>query len=240
MHAGGTSMTDRQRRRPAAVVTGGGGGIGTAVALELARRDVAVVAMDPGVGLQGEPLGEPTAEETARRITAEGGVAGASSASVTDPGAVRALFAEGAGEFGGLGTVVSTARILRLGPFLAGAQNDWHARGRLVSRADLSRPRPPPPRLIEAVRTADTADFAASLDTLMPVVLGPAEERQRSTGGSNARFGPVFDQPGTTGPVAGPASRRCLVVADNAALVGALAPALGRCCMTVIHVGFSS
>ncbi len=33
MHAGGPSMTDRQRRRPAAVVTGGGGGIGTAVAL---------------------------------------------------------------------------------------------------------------------------------------------------------------------------------------------------------------
>src|SRR5258705_345220 len=59
-----------------------------------------------------------------------------------------------------------------------------------------------PPRLIEAVRTADTADFAASLDTLMPVVLGLAEERQRSTGGSNPRFGPVFDQPGTTRPPA--------------------------------------
>jgi len=58
------------------VVTGGGGGIGTAVALELARRGIAVVAMDPGAGLQGEPLNEPTAEETARRIAAEGGVAG--------------------------------------------------------------------------------------------------------------------------------------------------------------------
>src|SRR2546429_2467551 len=105
----GATMTDRQRRRPAAVVTGGGGGIGTAVALELARRDVAVVAMDPGVGLQGEPLGEPTAEETARRITAEGGVARASTASVTGAGAVRALFAEVVSEFGGLDLRVNTA-----------------------------------------------------------------------------------------------------------------------------------
>ena len=357
-------MTDRQRRRPAAVVTGGGGGIGTAVALELARRDVAVVAMDPGVGLQGEPLGEPTAEETARRITAEGGVARASTASVTDPGAVRALFAEVASEFGGLDIVVSTAGILRFAPFLEASQDDWQAvldvhlngylnvlagalpvmaaagHGRVVgvtSGAGLARaaadsahyscakravaaitwqlaallpegvvlnalsplaatrmvtggrgpgrsggsgpagldlsamPAPQdmapaaaylagepacrgqvifsagpelsliaPPRLIEAVRTADTADFAASLDTLVPVVLGPAEERQWSTGGSNARFGAVFDRPGTAGPVAGPASRRCLVVADNAALAGALAPALARCGMTAIHVGSSS
>jgi len=323
-----------------------------------------VVAMDPGVGLQGEPLGEPTAEETARRITAEGGVARASSASVTDPGAVRALFAEVAGEFGGLDIVVSTAGILRFAPFLEASQDDWQAvldvhlngylnvlagalpvmaaagHGRVVgvtSGAGLARaaadsahyscakravaaitwqlaallpegvvlnalsplaatrmvtggrgpgrsggsgpagldlsamPAPQdmapaaaylagepacrgqvifsagpelsliaPPRLIEAVRTADTADFAASLDTLVPVVLGPAEERQWSTGGSNARFGAVFDRPGTAGPVAGPASRRCLVVADNAALAGALAPALARCGMTAIHVGSSS
>ena len=113
-------------------------------------------------------------------------------------------------------------------------------RGQVVFSAGPELSLIAPPRLIEAVRTADTADFAASLDTLVPVVLGPAEERQRSTGGSNARFGPVFDQPGTTGPVAGPASRRCLVVADNAALAGALAPALARCGMTAIHVGASS
>jgi NAD(P)-dependent dehydrogenase (short-subunit alcohol dehydrogenase family) len=349
-------MTDRQRRRPAAVVTGGGGGIGTAVALELARRGVAVMAMDPGTGLQGEPLHEPSADETARRITAEGGVARASSASVTDPGAVRALFAEVTGEFSGLDIVVNTAGILRFAPFLEASQDDWRAvldvhlngylnvlagalpvmaaagYGRVVgvtSGAGLARaaadsahyscakravaavtwqlaellpdgvalnalsplaatrmvtggrsggsapagldlsamPAPQDmapaaaylagepacrgqvifsagpelslissPRLIEAVRTGDTADFAASLDTLVPVVLGPAEDRQRSTGGSNARFGPVFDQPGTAGPVAGPAARRCLVVADNAALAGAMAPALARCGMTAIDV----
>jgi NAD(P)-dependent dehydrogenase (short-subunit alcohol dehydrogenase family) len=366
-------MTDLGRRRPAAVVTGGGGGIGTEVALELARRGVAVVAMDPGVGLQGEPLDEPTAAQTAKRIEAEGGVARASTASVTDRDAVRSLFADVVGQFGSLDIVVNTAGILRFASFLDAAEDDWRAvldvhlngylnvlsealpvmaaagYGRIVgvtSGAGLARAAadsahyscakravaavtwqladllpdgvalnalsplaatrmitgaatggdagrgqsggdagrrqsggldlsglPPardmapaaaylasaeagscrgqvifsagpelslisPPRLLEAVRTERTADFAASLDTLVPVVLGPAEEQQRSTGGSNARFGPVFDQPGTTGPVPGPApaSANCLVISDHAAIASSIAAALARCGITAIDL----
>ena len=120
-------MTEQSRRRPVAVVTGGGGGIGTAVALELGRRGIAVVAMDPGVGLQGEPLNEPTAAQTAQRITAEGGVARASTASVTDRAAVRSLFAEVVGAFGSLDIVVNTAGILRFAPFLDAGEDDWRA-----------------------------------------------------------------------------------------------------------------
>ena len=350
-------MTDR---RPAAVVTGGGGGIGTAVALELARRGIAVVAMDPGVGVQGEPLNEPTAADTARRIAAEGGVARASTASVTDRGAVRSLFAGVVAEFGALDIVVNTAGILRYAPFLDASEEDWRAvldvhlngylnvlseavpvmaaagYGRIVgvtSGAGLARASgdaaayacakravaavtwqladllpedvalnalsplaatrmttravtrgdaaqagggldlsglPPaqdmaplaaflaseeagscrgqvvfsagpelsvisPPRLLEAIRTDRTADFAASLDTLVPVVLAPAEAQQRSTGGSNARFGPVFDQAGTPGPVPGPApARNCLVITGHAALATSIAAALARCGLTAI------
>lgn len=349
-------MTDR---RPAAVVTGGGGGIGTAVALELARRGIAVVAMDPGVGVQGEPLNEPTAADTARRIAAEGGVARASTASVTDRGALRSLFAGVVAEFGALDIVVNTAGILRYAPFLDASEEDWRAvldvhlngylnvlaeavpimaaagYGRIVgvtSGAGLARASgdaaayacakravatvtwqladllpegialnalsplaatrmttravtrgdaapasggldlsglPPaqdmaplaaflaseeagscrgqvifsagpelsvisPPRLLEAIRTDRTADFAASLDTLVPVVLAPAEAQQRSTGGSNARFGPVFDQPGTPGPVPGPATANCLVITDHAALATTIAAALARCGLTAI------
>jgi NAD(P)-dependent dehydrogenase (short-subunit alcohol dehydrogenase family) len=351
-------MTDR---RPAAVVTGGGGGIGTAVALELARRGVAVVAMDPGVGVQGEPLNEPTAAQTAKRITAEGGVARASTASVTDRGAICSLFAEVIAEFGALDIVVNTAGILRYAPFLDASEPDWRAvldvhltgylnvlseavpvmaaagYGRIVgvtSGAGLARASgdaaayacakravaavtwqlagllpegvalnalsplaatrmttravtrgdtaqaaggldlsglPPardmaplaaflaseqagscrgqvifsagpelsvisPPRLLEAIRTERTADFAASLDTLVPVVLGPAEAQQRSTGGSNARFGPVFDHPGTAGPAPGPATSNCLVITDYAALATSLAAALARCGLTAIDI----
>ncbi len=361
----GSTMTDPSRRRPVAVVTGGGGGIGTAVALELARRGIAVVAMDPGVGLQGEPLNEPTAQETARRIAAEGGVARASTVSVTDRDAIRSLFADVVGEFGSLDIVVNTAGILRFASFLDASEEDWRAvldvhlngylnvlseaipvmaaagYGRIVgvtSGAGLARAAadsahyscakravaavtwqlagllpegialnalspiaatrmvtgamtggdvtgrrhgnldlsglPPahdmapaaaylasqeagslrgqvifsagpelsvisPPRLLEAVRTEHTADFAASLDTLVPVVLAAAEAQQRSTGGSNARFGPVFDQPGTTGPVPGPASSttsNCLVISDNAAIATSIAAALARCGMTAIDI----
>jgi NAD(P)-dependent dehydrogenase (short-subunit alcohol dehydrogenase family) len=320
--------------------------------------------MDPGVGLQGEPLNEPTAAQTVRRIEAEGGVARASTVSVTDRGAVRSLFAGVAGEFGALDIVVNTAGILRFAPFLDASEDDWRAvldvhlngylnvlsealpvmaaagYGRIVgvtSGAGLARGAadsahysaakravaavtwqladllpdgvalnalsplaatrmitgaaaggdasrrpsagldlsglPPardmapaaaylasaeagscrgqvifsagtelsvisPPRLLEAVRTEHTADFAASLDTLVPVVLGPAQEQQRSTGGSNARFGPVFDQPGTTGPGPGPApaSANCLVISGHAAIAGPVAAALARCGITAIDL----
>ena len=360
------AVSGAPRRRRAAVVTGGGGGIGTAVALELARRGVAVVAMDPGVGVQGEPLDEPTAAQTARLITAEGGVARASTASVTDRAAVRSLFAGVVAEFGSLDIVVNTAGILRFAPFLQASEDDWRAvlgvhldgylnvlaeavplmqaagYGRIVgvtSGAGLARAAADnasyssakravaavtwqlagllpdgvalnalsplaatrmitsalsggrsadrtraggldlsgmpaaqdmapaaaylaseeagalrgqiifsagpelsvisPPQLIEAVRTERTADFAASLDTLVPVVMGPAEAGQRSTGGANARFGAIFDQPGTTGPVADAESppRYCLVISDNAALARALAPALARCGLIAVDAG---
>jgi NAD(P)-dependent dehydrogenase (short-subunit alcohol dehydrogenase family) len=354
--AEGDTMTDQM---PAAVVTGGGGGIGTAIALELGRRGIAVVIMDPGVGVQGEPLNEPTAAQTAKQIAAEGGVARASTASVTDRAAVRSLFADVIAEFGALDIVVNTAGILRYASFLDASQQDWravldvHLNGylnvlseavpvmvaagygrivgvtsgaglaraagdaapyacakravaavtwelagllpdgvalnalsplaatrmttRAVTRGDAAQAAggldlsglPPardmaplaaflaspqaascrgrvifsagpelsvisPPRLLEAVRTERTADFAASLDTLVPVVLAPAEAQQRSTGGSNARFGPVFDQPGTSGPVPGPTSSRCLVITDHGPLAAPVAAALARCGLTAI------
>ena len=315
--------------------------------------------MDPGVGVQGEPLNEPTAADTARRIAAEGGLARASTASVTDRGALRSVFAGVVAEFGALDIVVNTAGILRYAPFLDASEEDWRAvldvhlngylnvlaeavpvmaaagYGRIVgvtSGAGLARASgdaaayacakravatvtwqladllpegialnalsplaatrmttravtrgdaapasggldlsglPPAqdmaplaaflaseeagscrgqvifsagpelsvisaPRLLEAIRTDRTADFAASLDTLVPVVLAPAEAQQRSTGGSNARFGPVFDQPGTPGPVPGPATANCLVVTDHAALATTITAALARCGLTAI------
>jgi hypothetical protein len=71
------------------------------------------------------------------------------------------------------------------------------------------------------------------------VVLGPAEAEQRSTGGSNARFGPVFDQPGTTGPGPGPAGsgpRNGLVISGHADLARSVASALARCGLTAVDM----
>ena len=71
-------------RRRVAVVTGGAGGIGASIAEALGREGWYVVTVDPLVTLDGTgQLPEP-ADSTAARITAAGGSARASSASVTD------------------------------------------------------------------------------------------------------------------------------------------------------------
>jgi NAD(P)-dependent dehydrogenase (short-subunit alcohol dehydrogenase family) len=110
-----------------AVVTGGGGGIGSACSLELARQGATVVVMDPGVGVQGEDLKEPSAADTARRIRAEGGTAIDSMVSVTDLAAVESLFQEVRRDLGSLDIVVNTAGILRFPDFVATTEDDWTA-----------------------------------------------------------------------------------------------------------------
>jgi NAD(P)-dependent dehydrogenase (short-subunit alcohol dehydrogenase family) len=114
-------------RRRVAVVTGGGGGIGGAIAEALGRSGWYVVTVDPMVTLEGtEELPEPETT-TAGRIVAAGGAARASSASVTDGDALRALFAELAAEFGGLDAVVNVAGITRQSYYARGTEEDWQA-----------------------------------------------------------------------------------------------------------------
>ncbi len=117
-------MTTRQR---VAVVTGGGGGIGGAIAEELGRGGWFVVTVDPLVTLEGtEELPEPEST-TAGRIVAAGGSAQASSASVTDGPALRALFEELAEEHGGLDAVVNVAGITRQSYVASGTEEDFQA-----------------------------------------------------------------------------------------------------------------
>jgi NAD(P)-dependent dehydrogenase (short-subunit alcohol dehydrogenase family) len=115
------------RRQQVAVVTGGGAGIGAAIAEQLGRGGWFVVTVDPLVTLDGsERLPEPE-ETTAGRIVAAGGSARASSASVTDRGAVRSLFRELVDEHGGLDAVVNVAGITRQTYFGQGTEEDWLA-----------------------------------------------------------------------------------------------------------------
>jgi NAD(P)-dependent dehydrogenase (short-subunit alcohol dehydrogenase family) len=117
-------VTTRQR---VVVVTGGGGGIGGAIAEALGHSGWFVVTVDPMVTLEGtEELPEPETT-TVGRILAGGGSARASSASVTDAGAVRALFEELAAERGGLDAVVNVAGITRQSYYARGTEEDWQA-----------------------------------------------------------------------------------------------------------------
>ncbi|HEV3280710.1 MAG TPA: SDR family NAD(P)-dependent oxidoreductase [Acidimicrobiales bacterium] len=117
-------MSARQR---VAVVTGGGGGIGAAIAEELGRGGWFVVTVDPLVTLDGSEVLPEAEESTAGRIVAAGGSARASSASVTDGEAVRALFGELVDEHGGLDAVVNVAGITRQTYFGQGTEEDWLA-----------------------------------------------------------------------------------------------------------------
>ena len=332
--------------------------------MQLARRGATVVVVDPGVGVYGEPLGEPTAELTAKRIIAAGGQARSSTISVTDGDALRLLFGEVVRDFGALDIVLNTAGILRHANLREASEDDWRSMldvhlngylnvlsaalpimidagyGRIVgftSGAGLARTSPNgpaygcakravasltwqlgqlmpegiavnalspiaasrmvraaleqstesrggldltampqphdmapaaeylsresfgwctgqvifsagtelsvigPPRLIEAVQTGEVADFTEALATLIPALLGPVESEQRTTGGSNPRIGPVFDQPvPTTRPVGGDDAveqQTCVIVTDDTDLGRAVSQAVTKWGMRPVGVG---
>lgn len=114
------------REDTVAVVTGGAVGIGAAIAEELGRQGAFVVTVDPGVAVDGTPQrGDDAERTTAERIVDAGGRARASNTSVTDAGAVHALFAELVDEFGRLDTVVNVAGISRPSGFVSGGEDEW-------------------------------------------------------------------------------------------------------------------
>ena len=119
------SPVDETRSRRVAVVTGGAVGIGAAIAEELGRRGVFVVTMDPVVAMDGTPQTDAPEQTTAQRILDAGGEARASSTSVTDEDAVRALFSGLVEEFGALDAVVNVAGISRPTGFASGTEEDW-------------------------------------------------------------------------------------------------------------------
>ncbi len=107
------------------MVTGGGAGIGAAIAEAVGRAGAYVVTVDPGVTVDGLGQDDAPAETTADRIVSAGGAARASNASVTDAGAIDALFAGLVAEFGGLDAVINVAGIARATGFAEGDEQAW-------------------------------------------------------------------------------------------------------------------
>jgi NAD(P)-dependent dehydrogenase (short-subunit alcohol dehydrogenase family) len=353
-------MTDKGKRR-VVIITGGGGDIGGNAALEIARQGAVIIAVDSGVGVQGEALNEPTAAEIASRIRAQGGTARSSTISVTDREAMNSLFEEVALEFGSLDAVINAAGILRFKKVTDASEDDWrtllevhldgylnvlHAAlpimaqagfGRIVgitSGSGLARPQinglaygcakravaaltwqlapflpegisvnvlspiaasrmtresiadhagttaagldlsamPQPadmaaaaaylsseqfgwcsgeaifssgseisligrPKFIEAVRTDGVENFGAALETLFPVVFAPGENQQRAGGGSNQRFGPIFDQTSTEITSANESRRTCMIISDDHALAQSVGSAITSWDFTPLGVG---
>ncbi|MFZ6003338.1 MAG: SDR family NAD(P)-dependent oxidoreductase [Actinomycetota bacterium] len=80
------------------------------------------------------------------------------------------------------------------------------------------------PRLLEVVRTHGVKSLAHILEAVTTGALVPAEAKQVSNGGSNPRFGSIFDDaPGTADAAA---VRSCAVVSDQHALASAASAAI--------------
>ena len=83
------------------------------------------------------------------------------------------------------------------------------------------------PRLLEVVRTDGVASLDGVLQAVIPRAFVRAEAAQTSDGGSNPRFGPIFDEPAPAeaGSAQVPISR-CAVVSDRPTIAAAITATL--------------
>ena len=96
-----------------AIVTGAGNGLGRQHALALASRGAKVVINDLGGARDGSGESLSAAQKVVSEITAAGGVAIASGASVTDAGGVERMVADTLSAYGRVDILINNAGILR-------------------------------------------------------------------------------------------------------------------------------
>ncbi|MCF4150345.1 3-oxoacyl-[acyl-carrier-protein] reductase [Dethiosulfovibrio sp. F2B] len=102
-----------------ALITGGSRGIGKAIALELASRDLRVVV--------NYRSSSKAADEVVKTISDLGGEAIAVRADVSDPDQVKELFKIVSTEFGSVDILVNNAGITRDGLLMRMKESDWDA-----------------------------------------------------------------------------------------------------------------
>ena len=110
-----------------AIVTGAGGGLGRQYALDLAARGVKVVVNDLGGTLTGGGGSPVAAQKVVDEITASGGEAMASGASVSDQVAVGAMVDAAIARFGKIDILINNAGILRDKTFAKMEIDDFRA-----------------------------------------------------------------------------------------------------------------
>lgn len=100
-----------------AVVTGGAAGIGVAIARRLAKDGFKVAILD---------VAGDAAEQAAKSIVSDGGIARGYSADVSDRGQVDAALAMARSDLGSLAVVVANAAVALLQPFLDMTLDQWN------------------------------------------------------------------------------------------------------------------
>jgi hypothetical protein len=93
-----------------------------------------------------------------------------------------------------------------------------------------------PPRLLEVARSRDVVSLAHALGTVLPAAFSSAEANQATSGATNPRFGPVYEEPaGDTAATS--VARSCAIVSDDADWGEAVADALKARRVTCVGVG---
>lgn len=108
-----------------AIVTGAGNGLGRSHALALAARGAKVVVNDLGGARDGTGASSDAAQAVVAEIEANGGVAIANGANVTDSEQVAAMVAEAMQTWGRVDILVNNAGILRDKSFVKGSMEDF-------------------------------------------------------------------------------------------------------------------
>ena len=124
-----------------------------------------------------------------------------------------------------LGSMPPPENLGPVGAYLASEEFSW-CRGQIIFSGGSELALLGQPRLLEVSRSADVTSLPHALETVIPVAFATAEAAQATNGGSNPRFGPVFEEPAESLPQAVEV-RTCAIVTDNdtwgTAIAGALA-----------------
>ena len=143
-----------------------------------------------------------------------------------------------AGQSGGGGisflTVAGPEDLGPVGAYLAGESFGWCS-GRVVFAGGSEVAIVDEPRLLEVVRTEGVRSLARVLEDVVPRALAKAEGSQTSEGGSNPRFGAIFDEPASA-ELASSGVRACALVTDNASMAASLTSALASRSITCHQV----
>ena len=144
--------------------------------------------------------------------------------------------ASGSSATGGLslGSMPAPEQLGPLGAHLVDDAFSW-CNGRVIFAGGSEIAVIEEPRLLEVVRADPIAALADVLEAVTPGALAPAEAHQVSKGGSNPRFGPIFDEP-PAGDRSPAVVRSCAIVTDRpdmAAPVSAALEGRGVTCSTL-------
>ncbi len=111
-----------------------------------------------------------------------------------------------------------------IGAYLVGEEFGW-CNGKVIFTGGPEVAIVDEPRLLEVVRAEGAVSLARVLESVVPGAFVAAETSQASEGGSNPRFGAIFDEPAPAEASSSPV-RSCLVVTDQSAWAEALTSAL--------------